>query len=226
MSSDPSIDRRIAKTRRALHHAFVEIVMEKGWEATRVQDICERADVGRTTFYAHFADKEELLAGSLVDLGAMLREGCPDSERVHPLWFVRGFLHHAELSPEIFRALLGEKGGGSIPLRFRQFIAGLAREGLQRKGVPSWRVDSVSHFLAGGFLDAMAWWLEADSSVSRPQLEAMILDWSRSAIESIDHPPVEPASSAAPAAPKAIPRPRTDGSQASRGSRPAVRSPR
>lgn len=219
MPSEDRVDRRIARTRRALHHAFVEIVMEKGWDATRVQDICERADVGRTTFYAHFADKEELLAGSLVDLGAMLREECPETERLHALWFVRGFLEHATRVPEVFRALLGEKGGASILLRFRQFVAGLAREGLQRKGVPAWRTDSAAHFLAGGFLDALAWWLETDAPVSAAQLEAMVLDWSRGAMESVDRPLAEPSDWPVPAAPRPGQYPRIASSGATRPSR-------
>ena len=184
-SEGNELDRRVARTRRALHHAFIEVVLEKGWDATRVQDICERADVGRTTFYAHFADKDELLSGSLADFGAMLREGSPAAHGSDPLWFVSGLVGHATATPDLFRALLGEKSGGGVQIKFRQFLAGLAREGLSRKGVPQWRTDFVAHFLAGDIQEAISWWLDSKNPASSADLEAGIRDWSRTALESL-----------------------------------------
>lgn len=55
------VDRRIARTRHLLQQAFVETVQEKGFTATSIQDITARANVRRSTFYAHFADKYALL---------------------------------------------------------------------------------------------------------------------------------------------------------------------
>lgn len=53
-------DRRVQRTRELLQTAIVELVAEKGYYAVRIQDITERANIGRTTFYAHFTSKEEL----------------------------------------------------------------------------------------------------------------------------------------------------------------------
>ncbi len=55
------LDRRARRTRQMLQQAFKEVVSEKGFRATTVQDITERADVNRGTFYAHFEDKYALL---------------------------------------------------------------------------------------------------------------------------------------------------------------------
>ena len=54
-------DKRIRRTHRLLREAFIEVVAEMGYEAVRVEDIIVRADIGRTTFYAHFDDKRDLL---------------------------------------------------------------------------------------------------------------------------------------------------------------------
>jgi AcrR family transcriptional regulator len=54
-------DRQVQRTRQLLQQAFIEIVREKGFEATRIHDITEQANVNRGTFYFHFADKYELL---------------------------------------------------------------------------------------------------------------------------------------------------------------------
>jgi AcrR family transcriptional regulator len=54
-------DRRVQRTRRLLHKAFMSLILEKKYESITVQEILDRADVGRSTFYMHFRDKDELL---------------------------------------------------------------------------------------------------------------------------------------------------------------------
>jgi len=60
VNAPPRTDRRVARTRQVLQQAFHEIAREKGFAATSVQDITERANVNRGTFYAHYADKYAL----------------------------------------------------------------------------------------------------------------------------------------------------------------------
>ena len=63
-------DRRVNRTRRALQEALQELITEKGYEAVTVEEITGRANLGRTTFYLHYRDKEDLLLesfGELVD---------------------------------------------------------------------------------------------------------------------------------------------------------------
>src|SRR5882757_7171577 len=57
-------DRRVRRTRKQLHDAFIALVIEKGYEKTTIQDILDRADVGRSTFYVHYRDKEALLTAN------------------------------------------------------------------------------------------------------------------------------------------------------------------
>ena len=61
-------DRRVGKTRKALKEALTDLILEKGYESVTVQDVIDRADVGRSTFYAHFVDKDDLLMAILADL--------------------------------------------------------------------------------------------------------------------------------------------------------------
>src|ERR1700728_4384869 len=58
-------DRRIQRTRLALISAFVELVLTRGYEALTTGEICRQANVGRSTFYLHFAGKKEILTESL-----------------------------------------------------------------------------------------------------------------------------------------------------------------
>ena len=61
-------DLRIVKTRKALFDALLELMKEKTFEEIKVSDICNLALVNRSTFYAHFDDKYDLLANCLDDL--------------------------------------------------------------------------------------------------------------------------------------------------------------
>lgn len=73
-------DRRVLRTKRALRSALLEVIVERGYDAVSVQAIADRADVGRATFYTHYADKEDLLLGSLDPLAARLRRGAPSAK--------------------------------------------------------------------------------------------------------------------------------------------------
>jgi AcrR family transcriptional regulator len=69
-----SEDRRVLRTRRALTDAFSGLVLERRYGDIRIQDILERADIGRSTFYAHFQGKDDLLVQSLEPILAMMAE--------------------------------------------------------------------------------------------------------------------------------------------------------
>src|SRR4051812_43769240 len=58
-------DRRSERTRQLIGTALIEVMLAKGYDEITVQDILDRANVGRSTFYAHFLDKEDLLVSQL-----------------------------------------------------------------------------------------------------------------------------------------------------------------
>ncbi len=62
------VDRRVNRTRRQLREALFNLILEKGYDAVTVEEITARADVGRTTFYLHYHDKEDLLMESIGEL--------------------------------------------------------------------------------------------------------------------------------------------------------------
>lgn len=61
MSQAKKLDRRVARTRRALRAALVELALEKGYEKISIKDLTERADIGYATFFRHYKSKNELL---------------------------------------------------------------------------------------------------------------------------------------------------------------------
>src|SRR5215471_19459582 len=73
-------DRRVQRTRRLLHKALMSCILEKKYESITVQEILDRADVGRSTFYTHFRDKDELLVSGFGEVQRLLKSAQTASE--------------------------------------------------------------------------------------------------------------------------------------------------
>ena len=71
-SNKPKTDRRWLRSRELLSNAMILLMMEKSYGAITVQDIIERANVGRSTFYAHYQHKDDLLSNEFERLVAAL----------------------------------------------------------------------------------------------------------------------------------------------------------
>jgi AcrR family transcriptional regulator len=67
-------DRRVQKTRKLLQDALIELVAQMGYEAVTIQEILDQANVGRSTFYAHFQDKDQLLHSILEHLNELFEQ--------------------------------------------------------------------------------------------------------------------------------------------------------
>lgn len=65
---------RVARTQQALVESLLELIVEKGYDRTTVEDVLRRADVGRTAFYDHFENKQDLLLRRMEDI-SWLRTG-------------------------------------------------------------------------------------------------------------------------------------------------------
>jgi len=151
-------DRRVQRTRKLLQEALVSLMIEKGYEATTVQDIIDRANVGRATFYAHFADKETLLVSRLEDLRAMLAH---QQQRARGLGFSLPMLEHARAHLPLYGAIVGRASGAFVLQRIHRIIADLAALDLKTlgfKGTPE-RRGLATEYIAGAFMAVLTWWL-------------------------------------------------------------------
>jgi AcrR family transcriptional regulator len=122
-------DRRVRKSQTALREAFVSLVLEHGYEAVTIEEIAERADVARATFYKHFADKEELLTSLFEQLAAEVTEriqqveGAPTAVRTA---LVRELYRHAEQYRDVYLVCLRGAGHGRSRHAYIDLVAGAA----------------------------------------------------------------------------------------------------
>ena len=167
-------DRRVQRTRKLLQDALISMMIEKGYEATTVQHIIDRADVGRATFYAHFADKETLLISRLEDLRSFLSE----RQRQAPgtLAFSLAMLEHARNHLPVWTAIVGRNSGAHVAQRIQQMIAELSAVDLRAlsfKGTPAQR-DLAGQFIAGAFMAVLIWWLGQGAQRPPDEVDALL----------------------------------------------------
>jgi AcrR family transcriptional regulator len=164
-------DRRIRRTRFALRQAFRELVEEKGYEAVTIEDITEQANLGRTTFYLHYHDKEDLLLEDFADKLFALVENV--SPRPIIQWFSKGednivkaefemVLKNADLFQVITRLQ-----SNTVYSRFRDIhVKAVSKLILQSPSIQE-RVQNVNfslefilNYYTGALWSCIVWWVE------------------------------------------------------------------
>lgn len=167
-------DRRVQRTRRALRDAMITLIMERGWDGFGVQELCARADVARSTFYVHFADKEEVLGGSFDDLRRFIRaQVAVGAAPARPLAFTRALIEHGHEQRPLFLAVVGKRSGMIVHRRFRALVLELVREDLEPLLAAGPRRAGVVAFVAGALLEVLTWSLEARSPPSPEETDAL-----------------------------------------------------
>ena len=161
------IDRRSQRTRHALREALIQLIGERGWDAVAVQDLCERANVGRSTFYSHFPNKDALLLGGLEDLraeiGRQARSQASSSRlSTSGFRFSLGLIEHAHQQRRVFRGLIGRRSGYVVQQRFREMVVRLVTDELPVSTGKLPRA-AVARALAAAFVELLAWWVEQRS---------------------------------------------------------------
>lgn len=154
-------DRRVHRTQTALQQALIELILEKGFDETNVSEIAARANVGRSTFYAHYADKEDLLQGSVEGMRSFLDAAMIShpGRGVHPaLAFVLPMLEHAAEQRQLFTALVGRRGGQLLQELIHDVWADVIRSNWD--GGDELAIQAI----AGAFGATISWWmLQADA---------------------------------------------------------------
>jgi len=166
-------DRRIQRTRQLLQDALVSMIVEKGYDATTVQDIVDRANVGRATFYAHFADKDTLFHSRLEDLRMFIGE--QQKHTPGRLGFSLVMLEHARLNVPLWGAIAGRESGAFAMQRIQRMVADLAAVDLKQlafKGSAEQRELAV-HYIAGAFMAVLTWWLDRGAKLPPADVDTL-----------------------------------------------------
>ena len=160
-------DRRVGKTRKALKEALTDLILEKGYESVTVQDVIDRADVGRSTFYAHFVDKDDLLMAILADLEMPGLDPTSWKADDPAFGWTLALFRHFGSGKRLFKAVAGGQSGslarGETTRRLEELTeAELSRLKATRK-LDAFRLQTVVRFLVGTFIGFMDWWMREEN---------------------------------------------------------------
>jgi AcrR family transcriptional regulator len=190
-------DRRVRRTRRALQDALVALMTEKGYEAVTVQDIIDRADVGRSTFYTHYVGKDELLQDSFARLRSILEQPVTtQSAGRRPLSFSLPLFRHAHEQQQLSRAVFSRPGQPPIRQQLDELLAGVVRAEfttlLGADPVSRIPLEALVRYVVGACRALLEWWLTIDTAASPEDMDrifqALVTPGIRAAIHDINRP--------------------------------------
>ena len=183
------INRRVDRTRKALREALFELIREKSYDQITVEEITERANLGRTTFYLHYRDKEDLLLEDFIDLIDQLVSKAVDDRPLLRLKTMGGnpstpanpfsnlnlfrpnliIFQNVAKNADLLHIILHNGGAVQIATRLRETVLkavqqiALASQAWSeieiRFEIP---VEVIANFYAGSLLGLISWWLDND----------------------------------------------------------------
>ena len=169
-------DRRIRRTRDRLGDALVELMQEKPFNTISVQDVLDRANVGRSTFYVHYRDKDDLFLSDVDEfweaIATMLSRRGESSDRVAP---VRELFAHVATAHRFYTAMVAsgrvqdvlDLGQAHFARAIEQRFAELPRA----RGIDAQRRVALAHALAGALLSLLSWWIDSGMRMTPAQMD-------------------------------------------------------
>ena len=178
------LDRRVLRTRNLLRDSLKAFILEEGYDGISIQDITEKANLGRATFYLHYKDKDELLADLMDQQISEFSSQVPQIS-ANEWWMddakaLTKLFDFAAEHYDLYRILLIGKGGIPASRQLQRSIARYISDAIQKTVEVTGREPVepeafITNHFAGSLLSTIYWWLENDLSFSAEDMAAMIL---------------------------------------------------
>lgn len=189
-------DPRTQRTRQSLQEALFQLIIEQGYESITIADITERARLGRTTFYLHYRDKDELLRESTKELmRQMALDVEPDVEGTvscaeHSVYIFQ----HVARNQSVYQALLREQGPANISDLMKSYFIDLCQrvilqDMLSRRILSPLSGELISAYSAGALFGLISWWLTHQLSPSAEEMGAFLWQLMENAVTGYIIPP-------------------------------------
>ena len=175
-------DRRIQRTRKLLRDALMSLILEDGYDAISIQDITEKANLGRATFYLHFKDKDELLLDVMDQFIEDFMQQVPQiSEAQWRLDDTKAIIKLFDFAADhydLYRILIIGSGGITAAAQLRNSVASNIADFIQQEideqgAEPVIPTDFIASHFAGSLLSTIYWWLDSDLNYTAEEMAEM-----------------------------------------------------
>ena len=170
-------DRRIRRTRQFLRNAFLGLLKEKRYEDISVQDIIERADVARSTFYAHYTDKEDLLVGQRGVFASDVQRHAdvPQAEKKSQLTPPICFWHNIRAQRDIFKIIARDTAMDVTMKDLHNKLCVNIQAEIQQHRPRQSTVPAalMVDYLADSIITLVKWWVKQGMAYSPEQMDEM-----------------------------------------------------
>lgn len=182
--SSKKADPRVRRTRQLLRDALLDLIREKGFEAITIQDLTDRAQLNRVTFYLHYRDKQDLLTRSMEDMldelvakAELVPLHNPASEIDRGLEHFIGLFEHVAHHKDFYRIMLGKDGMASFAAQMRAYIEQFMYQRVETNQTEFKHLQVPTNiycrFMAAAYVGVIAWWLEND----QPHPPTKMAEW-------------------------------------------------
>lgn len=180
------MDRRQRKTREAIFNSFISLLSQKNYSSISVQDIIDRADIGRTTFYAHFETKDYLLKALCEKLFRHLTDGtafipcngiCPPCSNETDTVFLH-LLRHLNKNDLNILGLLSSQNNEIFLMYFKDNLKKLVRSLYIDKGLfrhSPLPEDFLINHITSSFVETVRWWVSDNKKFSAEDVNGYFL---------------------------------------------------
>lgn len=184
--NEPRPDRRRERTFKLLSAALLDLLKEHDYGNITIQDIVDKADVSRATFYLHFKDKDELLFKSMERIYNELSANTPivtrddfTNQTYKEEWHDARDFEHVAAHADFYRAMLGAHGSPQFVRLVRAYLENVMREMviaplLPPDGQAHLPADFMAAFIAGAQIGVINWWLDNDLACSPHEMSQML----------------------------------------------------
>lgn len=180
------MDRRQKRTRNAIFSAFSDLLSQKSFSKITVQDIIDAADVGRTTFYAHFETKDDLVREMCAEIFDHVIFDGIKAENCHYDAFSNGapqdiiphILFHVRDNKKNIIGILSCESGELFLRYFKQYLSEVFSNWIvegtetQEKQVPR---DFLIDHVSSSFVNMVQWWIKNNMEQSPEVMTAYFL---------------------------------------------------
>jgi len=175
-------DRRVQRTRKLLQESIMALILEEGYDAISIQDITDKANLGRATFYLHFKDKDDLLQDVMDQMISDFMDQVPELSEVQ--WqlkdrkAVEKLFDFAADHYDLYRILIFSSGGITASRQLQSKIAenieaAIRREIEEKNAQPLVPPNFIANHFAGSLLATIYWWLDNDLPYHVEQMASM-----------------------------------------------------